>query len=472
MDHYTLPKERLTSLDNFGHSIHSPVYYYRPTQVEEIAELLEKANKHGFLVGQRGAGRSYGDAALTSGGVLMDFSDMNHILEWNPETGVIKVEPGVTIEQLWRHTMKDGWWSPVTPGTMFPTMGGCLGANVHGKNNWRTGTMGEHVLAFTALLPNGEEVECTPTQNEELFYSIISGMGMLGVFTSLTYQMKKVYSGNLDVYAWAVPGLKEQLQGIDENKEKDYIVSWIDPTARGAGFGRGQLHSARYLAEGEDPDPATSLDPASQDLPSTIMGVIPKSIVWRIMKLGLINIGAWAANFGKYALNRTIGNNKQYLQSLVAFTFLLDYVPNWELAYGRGGLIQYQCFVPKATAEDTFREVLKLTQRRGLPSYLGVAKRHRPDNFLFSHAVDGFSLALDFKVFPGRREELAKMTWELNQIVLEGNGKLYFAKDSSLTPDVTEAYLGSETVEKFKQLKAKVDPQEILQTDLYRRLFK
>ena len=62
------------------------------------------------------------------------------------------------------------------------------------------------------------------------------------------------------------------------------------------------------------------------------------------------------------------------------------------------GLIQYQSFVPYDTAEETFREILRVTQKRRLPSYLGVMKRHKPDNFLFSHAVDGFSMALDFKV--------------------------------------------------------------------------
>lgn len=467
---FILPTENLHKLENFGHSIDRPVYLYRPTHTEQIAELFELAAKNDFKVGLRGAGRSYGDAAITSGGIVLDFGRMNRILDWNPETGIITVEPGVTIEQLWRYTLEDGWWSPVMPGTMRPTIGGCLGANVHGKNNWKQGTMGEHVLSFTVLLPNGEEKVCTRTRNKDLFYSVISGMGLLGVLTSITYQMKKVYSGNLEVHAWAEPNLKSLLNAIDEGKEEDYDVAWLDSTAR-TQIGRGQMHTARYLEAGEDPHPVQSLRPMSQDLPDTIMGVVPKSIVWRFMKLGLFNAGAWGANFAKYLLNRTIGNGKHYIQSLVAFTFLLDYVPNWELAYGKGGLIQYQSFIPKETAEDTFREILRHTHRRGMPSYLGVVKRHRPDNFLFSHAVDGFSLALDFKVPPRKREQLAKMTHELNRIVLAGGGRFYFAKDSALTPDVVLAYLGEDTVGKFKKLKAKVDPQEILQTDLYNRCF-
>jgi FAD/FMN-containing dehydrogenase len=466
-----LPAERLTSLENFGHSISCPVYLYRPTHTEQVAALFEQAKKIGFRIGLRGAGRSYGDAALNSGSALLNFQRMNRILEWDPETGVITVEPGVTIEQLWRYILDDGWWSPVMPGTMFPTIGGCLGSNVHGKNNWKAGTMGEHVLKFNALLPDGREVTCTPKKNKKLFYAIIGGMGLLGVFTSITLQMKKVYSGNLDVYAWAEPDLKSVLEATDREKENDYIVGWVDCTAGGRGLGRGQMHSANYLKPGDDPHPAQTLNADNQDLPDNLFGLVPKSIVWQFMRLAMNNPGAWAGNTGKYLMNRTIGNKKRYLQSLVAFTFLLDYVPNWERAYGRGGLIQYQSFLPKETAHDVYREILKLCKRRGLPSYLGVTKRHRPDDFLFSHAVDGFSLAMDFKVPDRKRTKLLQLSRDLNKLVLQGGGRFYFAKDSTLTPDVVQSFLGEATVKKFKKLKSQVDPDGILQTDLYQRCF-
>ncbi len=468
---FGLPSERLTRAENFGHSISRPVYLYRPTHAEQIASLFAMAKEVGFQIGLRGAGRSYGDAALNSGGALIDFRRMNRILAWDSGTGVITVEPGVTIEQLWRYILDDGWWLPVTPGTMFPTIGGCLGADVHGKNNWKAGTMGEHVLEFDALLPDGRQVTCTPKKNTDLFYAIIGGMGLLGVFTSITLQMKKVYSGNLDVYAWAEPNLKAVLEATDREKENDYIVGWVDCTVGGRRLGRGQMHIANYLEPGDDPCPAQTLNADNQDLPDNLFGLVPKSIVWQFMRLVMNNLGAWAGNTGKYLMNRTIGNKKSYLQSLVAFTFLLDYVPHWERAYGKDGLIQYQSFLPKETAHAVFTEILKLCKRRRLPSYLGVTKRHRPDKFLFSHAVDGFSLALDFKVPHRRRLKLIQLTQDLNKLVLEGGGRFYFAKDSTLTSDAVRSFLGEATVKKFKKLKSQVDPAGILQTDLYRRCF-
>jgi FAD/FMN-containing dehydrogenase len=160
-----------------------------------------------------------------------------------------------------------------------------------------------------------------------------------------------------------------------------------------------------------------------------------------------------------------------FRQSHAAFHFLLDYVPNWELAYGRGGLIQYQSFLPKESAEAAWREMLALSLKRGLPSYLGVTKRHRPDRFLLSHAVDGFSLALDFKVTNTNRARLSQMLQEFDRIALEAGGRFYFAKNSETSPESTLRFLGQETVAEFRRLKKRCDPDGLLESDLYRRVF-
>jgi decaprenylphospho-beta-D-ribofuranose 2-oxidase len=160
-----------------------------------------------------------------------------------------------------------------------------------------------------------------------------------------------------------------------------------------------------------------------------------------------------------------------FRESHAEFHFLLDYIPNWELSYGRGGLIEYQSFLPKETAEAAWTELIRLSLSRGLPSYLGVTKRHRPDKFLLSHAVDGFSLAMDFKVTDGNRTKLSRMLQEYDRIVLDAGGRFYFAKNSETTSESTMRFLGAEAIEKFKKLKKRCDPNELLESDLYRRIF-
>src|SRR5512147_2177042 len=232
----SLSLNTFVQLENFGHSLRAPSYRFRPTRAEEIFEILCLAEKNGLTVTARGAGKSYNDAALNGGGIVLDLSGMNKILEWDPFTGVVRCEPGVTLSQLWQRVLPDGWWPPVVSGTMTTTLGGCLAANIHGKNNFRMGTIGEHVTEFTAVLPTGAEVTCSPKKNGDLFYAMISGLGMLGVFTSITMQMKHVESGLLEVHAWPVHDHHEHLTFLYENAPHyDYIVGWMDTMNGGKG---------------------------------------------------------------------------------------------------------------------------------------------------------------------------------------------------------------------------------------------
>ncbi len=465
----TLTLTNFTQLENFGHSLRAPSYRFRIKCAEEIEDVFRLAKKHELTITARGAGRSYNDAALNGGGITLDLSTMNQILEWDPATGLVRCEPGVTLAKLWQRVEPDGWWPPVVSGTMFTTLGGCLSANIHGKNNFRMGPIGEHVVEFTALLPTGEELTCTPRQNSDLFYSMISGLGMLGIFTSITMQMKRVESGLLEVHAWPVHDLHEHLSFLlDKAPHHDYTVGWMDTMNGGKSLGRGQIHAANYLHGDEDPNPKQTMQLDNQNLPPYIFGVFPKSILYLFMRPFANNLGWWAVSTAKYIASR---RQHVFRQPHAAFHFLLDYVPNWELSYGRGGLIQYQSFLPKETAEDAWREILNMSLTRGMPSYLGVTKRHRPDNFLLTHAVDGYSLALDFKVTDRNRAKMSQMLNEFDKIVVQAGGRFYFAKNSETSAEHARAFLGDETIAKFKNLKQRCDPNGVLESDLYRRLF-
>jgi FAD/FMN-containing dehydrogenase len=181
------------------------------------------------------------------------------------------------------------------------------------------------------------------------------------------------------------------------------------------------------------------------------------------------NFGAGLVNWAKYLVN-TMENGRKYRQSMVAFNFLFDYIPNWERIYGRGGLIQHQSFLPKAAAADVYAQMLAIAKKRGLPSYLAVLKRHRPDKFLLTNSVDGFSLAMDFRVTRRNQRALVELTQTFDEIVLAAGGRFYFAKDSTLRNTSVQKYLGQDTIAKLRKLKAEVDPGNLLQHDLYRRL--
>jgi FAD/FMN-containing dehydrogenase len=466
-----LPAERLEQVASWGGATQSVSYVYRPATVEALSDVFTLARRSDRNVGLRGGGNSYGDAALNSENIILDLRRMNRILEWNPDSGVIRVEPGVTLAELWQYIIEDGWWPPVATGTSFTTMGGSAAMNVHGKNAWQAGPIGDHILEFDLMMSSGEIITCNRTENRDVFYAAIGGFGMLGVFTSLTLQMKRIYSGLLDVETCVQADLDDMFAYFHENvAHSNYIVGWIDSLAAGQTVGRGDVHRANYLPEGADPNPSQTLRLENQHLGPNLFGVMPRSIMWLFMRPMMRDTGMRFVNRGKYLAGR-FGGMKRYRQPHAQFHFLLDYIPDWKRAYQPGGLIQYQPFIPKETAADAFREILELCQRRGLPNYLTVLKRHKPDEFLMSYAVDGFSMAMDFRVTTENRRRVVWLARELDQIVINAGGRFYFAKDSTLRPETAATYLGEATIARFRDLKQQCDPENILQTDLWRRIF-
>jgi decaprenylphospho-beta-D-ribofuranose 2-oxidase len=440
-------------------------YCFRPVTESQVRDVVMLAGRTGRRVTLRGSGNSYGDANIGAESLILDCSRMNRILDWNPSTGIIEVEAGVTVEGLWRHCLDDGYWPPVVSGTMFPTVGGALGMNIHGKNNSHAGPLGDHVLELRVMDGKGEVRKLGP--DSEMFRAVIGGAGLFGVILTAKLQMRPVVSGNLRVLEITNPDLHDHFVQFEHFRESaDYMVSWVDCFARGARLGRGQMHIAWY---GATPDKA-SLSARAQDLPDTILGFFPKTVVWRILRRFNNRLGMRLINWAKYCASAALHDGKTVTQGLVAFSFLLDYVPNWRQAYSPGGFIQYQTFVPKENAERVFRRQLELQHQAGVVSFLGVMKRHRPDKFLLSHAVDGFSLALDFKVTPKTWPKIQALAHQMNDVTLDGGGRFYFAKDCTLRPEDARAYLGEDTLASFRRLRAEADPDRVFTTQLAKRL--
>ena len=450
----------------------------RPRDLDGLRRAVELARESGLPLALRGTGNSYGDAscAATAGrGLVLDCSAMGRVLSFDEETGIAVVEPGVTVEGLWKEILPRGFWPRVVSGTMRPTLAGAASMNIHGKNAYRVGTIGEAIRSLKLLLASGDLVHASRQENSELFHAAIGGFGALGVIAEIEIETTRVYSGELEVSAFAAADLAEMMAWIEAHRGMmDYSVGWIDCFGSGDSIGRGLVHAARYLAQGEDDDPQTTLSLTHQTLPASIFGVFPKSELWRALRLFNNDLGMRAINTGKVIAGRLEGMRPPYRQSHAAFAFLLDFVPNWKWAYGRRpgyGLIQHQLFVPAAVARRTFEEVIDSSRRAGCVPYLGVLKRHRPDPFLLTHGLDGWSLALDFKVTPQRRAAVWRHCRALTEIVLQAGGKFYFAKDFVIEPETVRRMFEPEVLNRFLGLKRELDPDCLFATDLWRRLF-
>ena len=464
---------RSERVGGWGMAVGGPAQVARPTTPQEVAAALALvAQRHGSLA-IRGAGCSYGDASINSAGHLLDTSAMDRILRFDRVRGLITVEPGVTFRDLWRRVIASGWWPPVVPGTMAVSLGGAAAFNIHGKNNFAVGSFGEHVESFVLQAANGDILRCSRQEHADVFHAAIGGFGMLGCFLELTLRLKRVYAGRLRVWSIPTRDLAHSLQLLEDLKgEADYLVGWHDLHATGAALGRGQLHRADQLEPGEDPDGERLLDPQLQDVPARLFGVVPKGWLWPGMWLASHCGGTPLVNWARFQAGFREAKRSPYLQTHGAFHFLLDYVPRWHWMTKPGGLIQFQPFVPQQEGERVLTRLIERCQQAGMVPYLGVLKRHRPDPFLMTHAVDGYSLAMDFAVStnPARRAALWKLCQEMAEVVLAAGGRFYYAKDAVLPASSFARIHGAVAVATFRDLKRRLDPQHVLQTDLSRRL--
>ena len=437
----------------------------RPRSAAEAAELLRFAAADGRRLCLRGAGRSYGDAAVHSCGDVLDMTGMDRIRAFDAERGTLVAEPGVTIEQLWRTVLPRGWWPAVVPGTMRPTLGGCVAMNIHGKNHYRVGGFGEHVLELDLALASGEIVTLSASRDPETFRAVVGGQGLLGVVTSVTLGLKRVHSGLIDVDAAAVPSIAALVEEFERRApHADYLVGWVDCFDPA---GRSVLHEARYLPEGADPSPAATLAVAAQELPPRIAGVVPRGAVPIVLGMFASPGGMSFVNTAKYR-SAGIRGAHTFRQPHVQFAFLLDYVPGWKRIYDPGGLIQYQSFVPREHAVRVHTRLLELCRERRIVPWLGVYKKHRPCGFLMTHALDGYSFAMDFPVTAQNRERLWSLVHEMDEVVLAAAGRFYFAKD--LTATAASLQRAYPNLDAFRQVKRRLDPAGVLTSDLARRL--
>jgi FAD/FMN-containing dehydrogenase len=207
------------------------------------------------------------------------------VLAFDSSTGIVDAEPGLTVRDLWRHVLPHGFWPRVVSGTSFPTLGGIAAANIHGKNNFAVGTVGDAILEFDLLDAHGNLHTCSRERESELFHAAIGAFGLLGVFTRIRLATRRVESGELEVTTFAGKNLRELMDYVLEHAEHaDYLVGWIDGFARGDALGRGQIHNGRYLHADEVPNAARTLEVAHQELSPMIGGCFPKSELWRILR--------------------------------------------------------------------------------------------------------------------------------------------------------------------------------------------
>ena len=187
----------------------------------------------------RGNGRCYGDASLAKR--TISTLKYDKILFFDISTGVFTCQSGLTLDQILEVVVPKGWFLPVTPGTKFITVGGAVASDVHGKNHHLDGSFSNHILEMKLALGSKEIIRCSPTEHADLLEATCGGMGLTGLITDVTFQLKKIETSYIRQKQVKAENLEEVIRLFDQYHEYTYSVAWIDCLKKGANFGRSIL---------------------------------------------------------------------------------------------------------------------------------------------------------------------------------------------------------------------------------------
>lgn len=437
-------KESVTNLTFFGWgrvSYGSPDCMLAPASASELREILATEH-HGSFLG-RGLGRSYGDCALNTDGVLIDCRFLDRFLSFDPASGVLECEAGVSILDINHLLTTAGWMLPVVPGTQYVTIGGAIANDVHGKNHIQQGSFGAHVISLNLVRSSGETLECSAQSNSALFAATIGGLGLTGLILSAKLQLRPVQSLLMKTNRIPFENLEELFSLAREQRESwEYHTAWLDPAA---GCRSGHYMTADHVdQQGDLHWPGRRrihigpLAGVSSDLP-----------------------GRWFVKAGNlwYRKGLRHGTGQASAESVL---YPLDRLPDWNILFGKPGFFQHQCVLPEGSALLALDALLVAIHDSGQPVSLAVGKwfGDRSSPGMLSFPSPGFSVALDFA---NRGSETRQLLDSLDKIVASHDGRIYPAKDARMPAAMFAD--GYPELEKFSKY---LDP--LFASDFWRRM--
>lgn len=414
----------------------------RPVSARDIAEI--RADDATPVIA-RGMGRSYGDSSLSAR--VIDTRSLDYFVSFDDSSGILTCAAGVTLADILQVFVPKGWFLPVTPGTRFITVGGAIASDVHGKNHHIEGSFCDHILSFTLATAGRGVVHCSRESQPELFTATCGGMGLTGIILEATFKMRPISSAYIEQTTLKAANLGEALALFDAHASATYSVAWIDCLASGSRLGRALLSLGQHARHGEL-RPGTAPGPGIPfDMPAAM--------------LNRYSVAAFNALY--YSRVRKAGNKA--LVHYQPFFYPLDGISHWNRLYGRRGFLQYQFVLPRSAGPEPLAAILKRIADSGKGSFLAVLKTFgRGNDNLLSFPIEGYTLALDFKM----DNSVLPLLNELDAMVSSYSGRIYLAKDARMSESTFKK--GYPAWEKFRKIRQEWGADNLFHSLQSRRL--
>lgn len=432
-----------TELTSFDRQFHARVQVQRPDRYRLLGALPEDAPRIA-----RGGGVSYTGASFGSEVISQDLRAFDRLLAFDGDNGYLTVEAGARIGDVQRFALEHGWYLAVAPGHPRASIGGCIAADVHGKNPARDGTFRTQVDAFELQAPNRGSVVATAERNPELFSATCAGFGLTGTITRVRLRLARP-PGALVLRRVPVNSLAEAARVMREAANAPVLYGWHD--GRSARFGRGVVRIGLV----SDPSETTAAPPsATRDLPETI-APLPFAL-WNRSGIALANrwLDARWCRAGQSPL------------ALESALFPLNNARLYFAGYGKAGMAEAQWLVPHSRFE-AFAAALTAVVERDRPRIALISSKlfaGVPDGFSFNGTGIALAIHVPAPTDTGQRAFLEALA----ECAIAHGGRPNLIKDSTL--DATTARSAIKDFEAARTRLGAHNPGGLHRSELARRI--
>ncbi len=399
----------------------------------------------------RGGGYSFSAASFGEDTLVQEMCCFDRFLAFDPVQMAVKVEAGMTLGKLMEWAVGRGLYLPVLPGYPEITIGGCVAADVHGKNPWKDGTFSEWVAEINLFHPARGYVRLSREENADAFGLTCGGFGMTGIIVDVTLRLTKLPSNAVEIKKLPVASLYEAVQKLAEfSKESDFAYSWHDGTRRGSGFGAGMIFLGNWM-EGKQVHIGPSRK--SKAMTARSRGNLPFSLWNRYTVVAANRIFSVA---GRLKPEEILDVNKA--------TFPFAFNTLYHRFYGRKGFAEIQVLVGLHNAELFIQKLQDLVERYNPTLVMMSLKMFRGKQRSLSMTGEGCLIALNLC----RNDNLPDFLRQVDRLVVETGAQPNLSKDSRISSEVASKTLPN--CLEFKSRLQNFDHLRIYRSELSNRM--
>lgn len=429
---------------------------FSPENYDEVRECLEFAVKNNFNVALKGSAMSFSSVCLAKEDeVLIDLSKLDKILDISDER--ILVQGGAKVFNILKQLLINNKIIGALSGSIHNTVAGNIGSDINGKDSWHFGNFSSNVLSMKIMTASGEMTTVSRNQNQDLFYSIAGGLGLIGIILEVELKIQNIPSANVLVHEKKVSDIDQLINAFmrSDIQTGHFIYAWLNPFAKGKNEGQGIIYTAHFTEgkslKNEDIEKyAVNLDKHK------IFG-IKKSNFWTLMRTFYTsNIHKWASN-AKYFFQK---NEKKSKLSFFDFQYpMVRHLPDWNLYFHPYGFTELHILFPIQNFKSSFHEIMQLCRAYDIQPFTLAVRRHKNCEGYLSFGNDGLSFTLNYSRAPVYSEKNSLFEQLIKDYCIKNNGQLYLSKYPYLSK--VEIQNMFPEFEKFVESKQKYDTHKL-----------